>query len=155
MPRPPVYSARSRAVLSRSFASIPSPRGARSIRFNRASVFRPAWFSVLICPPIANPFVSNTCGLFFPLAALFCIRSLCFQQFADSFAKYPGGGGVRTVQGHRDGLLRWLFTGGSTGRWFKTGEQTNPRCRRRRLCPALEARHRAAAPARDLLPRPA
>jgi hypothetical protein len=80
MPRPPVYSARSRAVLSRSFASIPSPRGARSIRFNRASVFRPAWFSVLICPPIANPFVSNTCGLFFPLAVFSAFVPFVFNS---------------------------------------------------------------------------
>src|SRR6266853_3857548 len=64
----------------------------------------------LICVPFVNPFISNTCGLFFSLAALFHSRSLCFQWFADSFAKYPGGGGIQTALGHRDRLLRWLFS---------------------------------------------
>jgi hypothetical protein len=35
---------------------------------------------------------SSDCALFFSLAALFRTRSLCFQAFADSFAKTPGVG---------------------------------------------------------------
>jgi hypothetical protein len=43
---------------------------------------------------ITNRAFSSACTLFVSLCALFCLRSLCFQSFARSFAKYPGVGYV-------------------------------------------------------------
>ena len=40
-----------------------------------------------------TPFSSSACGLFFSLAALFQTPILCFQSFADSLRKTPGGMG--------------------------------------------------------------
>jgi hypothetical protein len=37
-----------------------------------------------------TPFISSACGLFFSLGSLFHPPILCFQSFADSFAKTPG-----------------------------------------------------------------
>src|SRR6267143_4582398 len=42
-------------------------------------------------PP--NPVFSYSCGLFFSLCPLFDARLVCFQQFADSLCKTPGGVG--------------------------------------------------------------
>ena len=44
------------------------------------------------CASGANSCSSITCALLNSLAALFRARTLCFQQFADSFAKMPGWG---------------------------------------------------------------
>src|SRR5712671_5717011 len=156
MPRPPVYPAHSRAILVTSAPPLHLLRNCHPSGLPALCVYASKALVRLICASLVNPFVSNSCALFFSLAALFHTRSLCFQWFADSFAKYSGGGGVSRQfwnigAGSYDGFsqekLDW--------RWFKTGEPTSPHCRRRRLCPALEARHPAAAPAQGSLQHPA
>src|SRR5882762_4463552 len=112
MPRPPAYSARSRAVLSRSFAIIPSPRGARTIRFSRTSVFRPAWFSVPDVPSHRKPIPFKYLRTLFLSCRSFLHSFPLFSMVCGLFCKIPGGvGGTQTVLGHRGGLLRSLFTG--------------------------------------------
>ncbi len=66
-------------------------------------VWVPQLFSPLVYPERASakdhsslatsPLFSPTCGLFISLCALFSTAILYFQQFADSFAKTPGGVG--------------------------------------------------------------
>src|SRR5712675_973754 len=48
----------------------------------------------------AIPVLSKACGLFFSLAALFCITILSFQSLADSFCKTPGVGGISALAIH-------------------------------------------------------
>src|SRR6266849_5087110 len=45
--------------------------------------------------PALSPFVSEICGLFNSLGALFATPVVCFLQLADSFCKTPGVGGHR------------------------------------------------------------
>src|SRR6266478_3546939 len=155
MPRPPVYPAHSRAILVTSAPPLHLLRNCHPSGLPALCVYASKALVRLICASLVNSFVSNSCALFFSLAALFHTCSLCFQWFADSFAKYPGGGVSRQLwnigAGSYDGFSLAKFD----WRWFKTGEPTSPRCRRRRLRPALEPRHRAPAPARGLLQRPA
>jgi hypothetical protein len=40
--------------------------------------------------PAVSPYVSDICGLFNSLCALFTTPVVCFQQLADSFCKTPG-----------------------------------------------------------------
>ena len=42
--------------------------------------------------PALSPYVSEICGLFNSLCALFSTPVVCFQQLADSFCKTPGVG---------------------------------------------------------------
>ena len=64
--------------------------------------------AVQISPPfsashrsrITSPVLSCACALFISLCALFRTPILCFQSFADSFAKTPGWG-VPAVPHHR------------------------------------------------------
>src|SRR5712671_3144667 len=101
MPRPSVHPAHSRAILLTSASPLHLRRNCHPPILPTSLVCTSKVFGVPDMRLIANPFVSNTCALFFSLAALFCTRFLCFQWFADSFAKYPGGGGIQTILGHR------------------------------------------------------
>src|SRR4029077_17011148 len=60
--------------------------------------------SVLSVPSVVKRLVSDTCGLFCALSALFEPLALCFQSFTDSFCKTPGWGYVALAtpksQGH-------------------------------------------------------
>src|SRR5712672_4324405 len=99
MPRPPVYPAHSRAILVTSAPPLHLLRNCHPSGLPALCVYASKALVRLICASLVNPFVSNSCALFFSLAALFHTRSLCFQWFADSFAKYSGGGGYPDSSG--------------------------------------------------------
>src|SRR6266404_3152414 len=111
MPRPPVYPAHSRAILVTSAPPLHLLRNCHPSGLPALCVYASKALVRLICASLVNPFVSNTCALFFSLAALFHTRSLCFQWFADSFAKYPGVGVIQTVLEHHSGALTMGFYG--------------------------------------------
>lgn len=52
----------------------------------------PLFVSAAVSSNLASPVLAAACRLFFSLSPLSCARSLCFQSFAASFCKTPGGG---------------------------------------------------------------
>jgi hypothetical protein len=154
MPRPPVYHAQPWIPLTSS-TSIPSASELPSTGFRTLRVYTRRALRV----PDSRPYRKSIRFRYLRTLFLSC-RSFphsfpLFSMVCGLFCKIPGGGGIQTVLEHPGGLLRWLFTGKLDWRWFKTGEPTSPRCRPRRLHQALQAPHRAAAPARGLLQHPA
>ena len=80
-------------LTSLNCAYLPSPRGCRVPQLFSPLVYPERAFAKGHSSLATSPLFSFTCRLFIPLCALFPAAILYFQQFADSFAKTPGGVG--------------------------------------------------------------